>query len=123
MSSTFKNRIPKRKYRERAQPAGREHLGLLEKKQDYKARAKNYHQKSDMINKLKVKANLKNEDEFYFKMNKGKKNEEGKFVEESDDDSDFDEKDYRVSLKTENYSIVNYQRSMVQKVSFPLCRK
>ncbi len=55
--------------------------------------------------------------------NKGKKNEEGKFVEESDDDSDFDEKDYRVSLKTENYSIVNYQRSMVQKVSFPQCRK
>lgn len=53
-----------------------------------------------MINKLKVKANLKNEDEFYFKMNKGKRNEEGKFVEESDSDSDFDEKDYRASLKT-----------------------
>jgi len=29
MSSTFKNRVPKRKYRERAQPEAREHLGLL----------------------------------------------------------------------------------------------
>jgi len=62
MSSTFKNRIPKRKYRERAQPEARAHLGLLEKKQDYKKRAKNYHLKEDMINKLKLKANLKNED-------------------------------------------------------------
>ena len=32
-------------------------------------------------------------------MNKGKRNEEGKFVED-DSDSDFDEKDYRESLKT-----------------------
>ena len=80
MSSTFKNRIPKRKYRERAQPANREHLGILEKKQDYKKRAINYHKKEDFINNLKVKAGLKNEDEFFFKMAKGKRNEEGKFV-------------------------------------------
>jgi U3 small nucleolar RNA-associated protein 11 len=62
MSSTFKNRIPKRKYRERAQPNNRSHLGLLEKKQDYKQRAKHYHKKQDMINNLKMKASLKNED-------------------------------------------------------------
>jgi U3 small nucleolar RNA-associated protein 11 len=92
MSSTFKNRIPKRKYRERAQPESRQHLGLLEKKQDYKKRAKNYHMKEDMLKSLKVKADLKNKDEFYFKMTKGKRNEEGKFVEDSDSDSDFDEK-------------------------------
>ncbi|EDO25510.1 predicted protein [Nematostella vectensis] len=60
MSSTFKNRIPKRKYRERAQPSSRAHLGILEKKQDYQKRAKNYHKKEDMMNKLKMKADLKN---------------------------------------------------------------
>ena len=75
-----------------------------------------------MLNNLKLKAGLKNEEEFYFKMNKGKRNEEGKFVEE-DSDSDFDEKDYRASLKTENYSIVNHQRSVVRKVLHYLCRK
>jgi hypothetical protein len=43
-----------------------------------------------MLNKLRLKADLKNEDEFYFKMMKGKRNEEGKFVEGDDSDSDFD---------------------------------
>lgn len=62
MSSTFKNRLPKRKYRERAQLQSREHLGMLEKRKDYKERAKNYHKKVDMINNLKMKADLKNED-------------------------------------------------------------
>ena len=124
MSSTFKNRLPKRKYRERAQPEARAHLGALEKKKDYKARATNYHKKEDMLNQLKTKAALKNDDEFYFQMAKGKRNQEGKFVQDdSEDDSDFDEKEYRTSLKTENYGIVLHQRSVVQGVSRPLCRK
>ena len=122
MSSTFKNRIPKRKYRERVQPAGREELGFLQKKKDYKERAKNYHQKEDMLNKLKLKASTKNEDEFYFKMLKGKKGQDGKHIQE-DDDSDFDEREYRAVLKTENYSLVNVQRATIQKVCDRLCRK
>lgn len=66
--SSFKNSIPKRKYRERAQLKRRESLGFLEKKQDYKRRATNFHQKQDKLDKLKLKASLKNPDEFYFKM-------------------------------------------------------
>jgi hypothetical protein len=31
---------------------------------------------------------------------KGKRNQDGKFVQDDDSDSDFDEKDYRASLKT-----------------------
>jgi hypothetical protein len=57
-------------------------------------------------------------------MAKGKRNEEGKFVrEDSDDDSDFDEKDYRASLKTENYTTVLHQRSVVQGVPLFTCRE
>lgn len=61
-ASTFKNVIPKRKYQERAQPESRQHLGILEKKKDYKLRAKDYHQKKDKIKALKTKAQLKNQD-------------------------------------------------------------
>ena len=68
-----------------------------------------------MINQLKLKASTKNEDEFYFKMLKGKKGEDGRHIEE--EDSDFDEAEFRAALKTENYSLVNLQRSIVQRVS------
>lgn len=32
------------------------------------------------------------------------------------DDSDFDEKEFRAALKTENYNIVKLQKSIVEKV-------
>jgi U3 small nucleolar RNA-associated protein 11 len=35
---------------------------MLEKKKDYQQRAKNYHKKQDLLNQLKQKAHLKNED-------------------------------------------------------------
>lgn len=48
-------------------------------------------------------------------MLKSKKNEDGK-IEMDSDDSDFDEKEFRAALKTENYSIVKLQKSIVEKV-------
>ena len=65
--ANLKKHIPVRKYRERAQPEARDHLGFLEKKKDYVHRAKAYHKKEDQLNKLKLKADLANKDEFYFK--------------------------------------------------------
>jgi U3 small nucleolar RNA-associated protein 11 len=58
----------KRQHRERAQPANRQRLGLLEKHKDYVKRAKDYHSKEDRIRKLRQKAAERNKDEFYFGM-------------------------------------------------------
>ncbi|CAK9325904.1 unnamed protein product [Citrullus colocynthis] len=66
--SSLKNAIPRRPYKERAQPHSRKKFGLLEKHKDYIERAKAFHKKEDTLRKLKEKAAFKNPDEFYFKM-------------------------------------------------------
>ncbi|RAL51876.1 unnamed protein product [Cuscuta campestris] len=66
--SSFKNAIPRRAHKERAQPASRKKFGLLEKKKDYVKRAQAYHKKEETLQKLKEKAAFRNPDEFYFGM-------------------------------------------------------
>lgn len=69
MSSFNKNFIPRRIHKERSQPAARvaKH-GLLEKKKDYKVRAKDHNKKMARLKILKEKAAFRNPDEFYFSM-------------------------------------------------------
>ncbi|XP_070567702.1 probable U3 small nucleolar RNA-associated protein 11 isoform X2 [Ptychodera flava] len=55
-------------HRERGQLSSRRHLGLLEKKKDYKLRARNFHRKDDYLKALKKKALDKNPEEFYYNM-------------------------------------------------------
>ncbi|GAA6031142.1 hypothetical protein JCM8097_004024 [Rhodosporidiobolus ruineniae] len=62
----------KRQHRERAQPAHRKKLGLLEKHADYVKRARDFHSKEDRIQKLREKASMRNKDEFYFGMIRSK---------------------------------------------------
>ncbi|KAI9325469.1 small-subunit processome [Zopfochytrium polystomum] len=60
--------ITRRAHKERAQPSERKHLGLLEKKKDYRQRAANYKKKQRALDILKRKAAFRNPDEFYFGM-------------------------------------------------------
>ena len=75
--SSLRNSVKRITHKERAQPASRKKFGLLEKHKDYVERAKDYHKKQDYLKTLKKKAEDRNPDEFYFKMNKSQVNAKG----------------------------------------------
>ena len=111
---SLKNVIPKRKYRERSQPAWRKDKGFLEKHQDYVKRAKRHHQISDQLNTLRLKAALKNNDEFTHKMIRSEM-VDGEHVRKDASDQTVNEDAYRKQLKTRNMNMVKLQRYRLAK--------
>lgn len=67
--SSLRNAVKRIAHKERSQPRDRQHLGILQKKKDYKKRAEDYHRKQDRIKTMRTKAAMRNPDEFYFGMN------------------------------------------------------
>ncbi|KAJ9103634.1 hypothetical protein QFC19_004209 [Naganishia cerealis] len=70
--SSIRNSVHRRNHKERAQPAARKRLGLLEKHKDYVQRAHDYKSKKNRLRNLREKISLRNKDEFYWGMVKGK---------------------------------------------------
>eukprot|EP00521_Asterionellopsis_glacialis_P018473 CAMPEP_0195295454 /NCGR_PEP_ID=MMETSP0707-20130614/17432_1 /TAXON_ID=33640 /ORGANISM="Asterionellopsis glacialis, Strain CCMP134" /LENGTH=292 /DNA_ID=CAMNT_0040356689 /DNA_START=40 /DNA_END=918 /DNA_ORIENTATION=- len=68
--SSLRNAVKRIAHKERSQPQARQHLGILEKKKDYRVRARDFHNKEDRIKSMKTKASQRNPDEFYFGMRK-----------------------------------------------------
>lgn len=71
-STQIRNVLPRRMYKERGQLSDRKHLGILEKRKDYKRRSSDFKHKDKIIKSLKLKAELRNPDEFYHKMHSAK---------------------------------------------------
>lgn len=93
-----------RTYRERAQPAGRKRVGLLEKKKDYSLRAKNFNSKKQRLHEMQLKARNRNPDEFYFKMNSSKTK---KGIHSATNTENIIDKDVLKLLKTQDLNYIN----------------
>ena len=114
MMKTFKKKLAFRKYRERDQPEWRKGKGFLEKHVDYAKRAKVYHKKQDQLNLLRQKAQLKNPDEFYFKMVNARTDEFGDVqVREPGKKQKFEE--VQKNIKTETLNIIKMEYARLRK--------
>ena len=70
--SSLRNAVKRITHKERSQPQARSHLGLLEKKKDYRQRSHDYKSKQTAIKAMRIKAANRNPDEYYMGMNSAK---------------------------------------------------
>lgn len=77
---SLKRYIKHKEKRERGQLSSRKHLGLLEKKKDYRLRATDFHKKREEIRALQTLSATRNEDEYYQEMTNLEVNDQGEAI-------------------------------------------
>mmetsp|Transcript_13740 Transcript_13740/g.17333 ORF Transcript_13740/g.17333 Transcript_13740/m.17333 type:complete len:297 (+) Transcript_13740:88-978(+) len=109
--SSLRNAVKRITHKERSQPTDRQHLGILEKKKDYRIRAADYHRKQDAITTLRRKASERNPDEFYFGMNRARVIK-GRHVKDNniaENKTDANDPEVVKLMKTQDLSYVRMQ--------------
>ncbi|KAG0264849.1 UTP11-like, U3 small nucleolar ribonucleoprotein [Mortierella polycephala] len=109
--SSLRNAVHRRNHKERSQPLARQKFGLLEKKKDYIARAKDYHSKQDRLKAMREKAAFRNPDEFYFKM-VNTRTKDGVHITERNEKFSHD---FLKLLGTQDLNYVTQQRDIGKK--------
>lgn len=114
--SSLRNAVKRVTHKERSQPQARQHLGILEKKKDYKQRAQDFHRKEDRIQKMRQKASMRNPDEFYFGMKNSqvKDGRHQKSQQKLQEERDLGPETVRI-MKDQDLSYVRMQKQQDEK--------
>lgn len=112
--STFRkvSKARQKNHRERSQPASRAHLGLLEKKKDYKQRSDQHHKRENTIKALRQRALNRNPHEFYFNMVRSKT---VNGIHKSKEGPPTYTPEQLKLIESQDLNYVNYKRSLEQK--------